>query len=416
MNNKNVPKIRLKDFGEEWKRDKMEALATFSKGRGYTKNDLSDSGTPIILYGRLYTKYETVISNIDTFVIEKEGSVISKGGEVIVPASGETPEDIVRGSVVPSPNIVLGGDLNIVYPNKNINSIFLALSISNGTMWSDLYRKSQGKSVVHLRNTDLSEVDLNFPNFAEQSQIGNFFQNIDRLITTQQNKISKLKNIKSACLDKMFPKKGTTTPKIRFKGFSGEWEEKRLGELCSTLEYGLNAASTTYDGTNKYLRITDIDDQMHFFKKDDLTSPNIEFISSDNFILNQGDILFARTGASVGKTYIYNPLDGKVYYAGFLIRARISCDFDSEFIFQNTLTHSYNNFVKVTSQRSGQPGINAQEYASWRLLLPKSINEQNKISGFLRDIDNLILSNKTKLTKLKNIKTSFLNKMFVTKE
>ena len=120
----------------------MNDVAKFSKGNGYSKGDLIEAGTPIILYGRLYTKYETTISDVDTFVVAKDGSVYSKGGEVIVPASGETAEDIARAATVDKPGILLGGDLNVVMPNEEINSAFLAISISNG---SSTGKKSTGK-------------------------------------------------------------------------------------------------------------------------------------------------------------------------------------------------------------------------------------------------------------------------------
>ena len=125
-------------------------MAKFSKGNGYSKGDLIEAGTPIILYGRLYTKYETTISDVDTFVVAKDGSVYSKGGEVIVPASGETAEDIARAATVDKPGILLGGDLNVVMPNEEINSAFLAISISNGSSQRELAKKAQGKSVVHI--------------------------------------------------------------------------------------------------------------------------------------------------------------------------------------------------------------------------------------------------------------------------
>ena len=158
-----VPRIRFKGFTGDWKQSELEELATFSKGIGYSKSDLLDSGKPIILYGRLYTKYETVITNTDTFVDEKDGSVHSLGGEVIVPASGETAEDISIASVVKKSGIIIGGDLNIIHPSNNIDSTFLAISISNGEPHKDMARRAQGKSVVHLHNDDLSKIKLWYP-------------------------------------------------------------------------------------------------------------------------------------------------------------------------------------------------------------------------------------------------------------
>jgi type I restriction enzyme S subunit len=147
---------------------------------------LRETGTPIILSGRLYTKYETVISEVDTFVQAKENSVYSRGGEVIVPASGETAEDISRASVVENEGILLGGDLNVLQSNPIIAPVFLALTISNGEQQKELSKRAQGKSVVHLHNSDLQEVKIAYPNLDEQKRIGAIFQNFDNLITLHQ--------------------------------------------------------------------------------------------------------------------------------------------------------------------------------------------------------------------------------------
>lgn len=121
---KKRPAIRFEGFEDDWEQRKLSDLANFSKGMGYSKSDLKESGTPIILYGRLYTKYETVIKHVDTFAEVKENSVHSQGGEVIVPASGETAEDISVASVVEESGVLLGGDLNVIRPNEKIDSTF----------------------------------------------------------------------------------------------------------------------------------------------------------------------------------------------------------------------------------------------------------------------------------------------------
>lgn len=200
-------------------------------------------------------------------------------------------------------------------------------------------------------------------------------------------------------------------PKIRFKGFTKDWEQRKLGELSSSFEYGLNASAKEYDGENKYIRITDIDDDSREFKQKDITSPDTDLSSAENYRLSEGDILFARTGASVGKSYIYKASDGLVYYAGFLIRARIKPEYNSEFVFQNTLTGDYEKFIKVTSMRSGQPGVNAQEYSQYQIMVP-SKPEQDKISDCLRNLDNLITLHQRKCEQTKNLKKYMLQKMF----
>ena len=203
----------------------------------------------------------------------------------------------------------------------------------------------------------------------------------------------------------------TLVPQIRFAGFTDPWEQRKLGEVASGFEYGLNAAASDFDGEKKYLRITDIDDQTREFRTDDLSSPDINNPIDDRYLLKEGDILFARTGASVGKTYLYKASDGKTYYAGFLIRAHVSDEADAGFIFQSTLTERYKQFVLLTSQRSGQPGINAQEYSDLLLPLP-SLMEQRRIGAFFDRLDSLITLHQRKYDKLCVLKKSMLDKMF----
>lgn len=200
-------------------------------------------------------------------------------------------------------------------------------------------------------------------------------------------------------------------PEIRFKGFEEVWKELKLGDLSDSLEYGLNAAAITYDGYNKYIRITDIDDDSRLFLKKGLTSPKTNIDLAENYRLKNNDIIFARTGASVGKSYIYKESDGLVYFAGFLIRARINPKVNSYFVFQNTLTDNYKKFIYITSQRSGQPGVNAQEYSNYSFKLP-CLNEQSQIGTFFQNLDKQITLEQQKHDKLITLKKAMLEKMF----
>ncbi len=204
QNGSNVPEVRFAGFTSPWERQKVSELADFSKGRGYSKGDLKEIGTPIILYGRLYTKYQFEIGEVDTFADIKPGSVFSKGDEVIVPASGETAEDIAIAAAVVKPGILLGGDLNILHPFGFMNPSFVALSISNGQPQKELARKAQGKSVVHVHNSDIQEVTICYPDREEQDKIVSVFSQLDNLITLHQRKHESLKRVKAALLQKMF--------------------------------------------------------------------------------------------------------------------------------------------------------------------------------------------------------------------
>ena len=185
-NGSNVPEIRFKGFIEAWEQRKAIDIADYSKGNGYSKGDLTDAGTPIILYGRLYTKYQFAISEVDTFAVPRNGAVYSQGNEVIVPASGETAEDIARASAVEKSGVMLGGDLNILRPFDFISPLFLALTISNGEPQKELAKKAQGKSVVHIHNTDIQEVTIAYPSRTEQDRIVSVFRQLDNLITLHQ--------------------------------------------------------------------------------------------------------------------------------------------------------------------------------------------------------------------------------------
>ena len=189
MKNENlVPKVRFKGFSDPWEQRKLKLLADFSKGAGYSKKDIIDQGTPIVLYGRLYTNYQVNITTIkDTFVKVRPGSVFSECNDVIVPASGETAEDIARASHVCISGAVLGGDLNIIKPKINIiDSSFLALCISNGQQNKELIKRAQGKSIVHLHNSDLKQVVLKYPSKRNQSMIARIFDKTDNLIAANE--------------------------------------------------------------------------------------------------------------------------------------------------------------------------------------------------------------------------------------
>lgn len=173
---------------------------------------------------------------------------------------------------------------------------------------------------------------------------------------------------------------------------------------------GTPLSDKEFDGENKYIRITDIDESSRRYIEEGKVSPLGKL--SEEYRIRQGDILFARTGASTGKSYLYRESDGKIYYAGFLIRLRVKEGVDSRFVYYQTLLKEYDQWVKVMSMRSGQPGINAQEYSSYEFGLP-SIDEQIRISDFLDGIENKIEKEREKLMVLEEQKKGFMRRMFV---
>ena len=169
-----------------WEQRKLGELCTISKGHGYSKADIRDAGTPLILYGRLYTQYESRIEDVDTFAVEQEGSLLSKGAEVIVPASGETAEDIAVASSVRRSGIIFGSDLNVVTPVNKLDPDYTALAITYSKAHDDLAKRAQGKSVVHVHGNDIAEVEISYPSESEQKRISTVILGLDNLITLHQ--------------------------------------------------------------------------------------------------------------------------------------------------------------------------------------------------------------------------------------
>ena len=161
----------------------------------------------------------------------------------------------------------------------------------------------------------------------------------------------------------------------------------------------MNAAAKSYDGENKYIRITDIDESSSTYDDKDIVSPDGTL--SDNYLVKERDILLARTGASTGKTYLYRKSDGKLYYAGFLIRANVTTH-NPYFVFSQLHTHRYWRWVSIMSARSGQPGINSQEYSSFPVFTT-SIQEENKIAKLLSLLDDRISTQNKIIEKLESL-------------
>jgi type I restriction enzyme S subunit len=197
-------------------------------------------------------------------------------------------------------------------------------------------------------------------------------------------------------------------PVSRFKEFNDEWETVTLFDLSENVSYGMNASAITFDGVHKYLRITDIDEETGTFKPRPLTSPEGEI--SEKFKLKKNDIVFTRTGASVGKPYLYNEKDGDLYYAGFLIKFSLTRG-DSYFIYSLTQKEAYNRWVHVYSVRSGQPGLNAEEYKALKLTIP-TLPEQQKIASFISAVDEKIQQLTKKKALLEQFKKGVMKQLF----
>ena len=392
------PAIRFKGFTDPWEQRKLGELVQFSKGAGYSKGDLKESGTPIILYGRLYTKYETVIADVDTFADAKNGSVYSRGGEVIVPASGETAEDISIASVVEKQGILLGGDLNIITPPADLDSAFLAISISNGKPHEDMSKMAQGKSVVHLHNTDLEKIDMTYPSHEEQTQISDLFRRIDNLITLHQRKYDKLQVIKKAMLEKMFPQNGSNVPEIRFRGFTDPWEQRKFEDIA------VRSSAISSESGLPRVEYEDIISGIGRLNKDIFAKES----DKSGMVFHKGDVLYGKlrpylqnwllptfNGLAVGDFWVLQPQNA-----------------DSSFLYRLVQSRQ---FDEVANQSTGTK----MPRADWKLVskteffIPSTIDEQSAIGTYFEQLDYLITLHQRELEKLQKIKKAMLEKMFV---
>ena len=186
---------------------------------------------------------------------------------------------------------------------------------------------------------------------------------------------------------------------MRFPEFEGEWEKCKLGDIATGFDYGMNAPAKVFDGVNKYIRITDIDEASSTYNDSDIVSPDGTL--TDTYLVNERDILLARTGASTGKSYLYKKTDGKLYFAGFLIRANVP-EHTPYFVFSQLHTHRYWKWVSIMSARSGQPGINSQEYSSFPIYTT-SIQEERKISKLLSLLEERIATQSKLIEKLESL-------------
>ena len=397
-----VPAIRFQGFADPWEQRKLGDLVQFSKGTGYSKGDLRESGTPIILYGRLYTKYETVISEVDTFADAKAGSVYSRGGEVIVPASGETAEDISIASVVEKSGVLLGGDLNIITPPADLDAPFLAISISNGKPHEDMAKMAQGKSVVHLHNTDLEKIDLTYPSHEEQIQISGYFGALDHLITLHQRKYDKLVAIKRSMLEKMFPREGSRFPEIRFAGFTDPWEQRKLGDLA------VFNPKTDLPDEFEYVDLESVvgTEMLSHRTESKRTAP-----SRAQRLAQTGDLFYQTVRPYQKNNYLFEKPDRNyVFSTGYAQMRPVT---DGRFLLCLVQNECFVKVVLDNCTGTSYPAINSNDLAQIDVYAPRLPQEQRQIGNFFKYIDTLITLHQRKLEKLQAIKRSMLEKMFV---
>lgn len=392
------------DIPKDWNYTKLGNLGQFLKGKGIAKSEVIEEGIPCVRYGEIYTNHNDYIKVFTSFTTQDSAIQSTKleYGDILFAGSGETLEDIGKSvAFVDEFEAYAGGDI-IILRGHNQDPKFVGFLLNTDFVSRQTFQLGQGHSVVHIYSSGLKNVKIPLPPLPEQQKIATILSTWDKAIDKLTQLIAAKEQRKKGLMQQLL------TGKKRFAGFKDEWKEVKLGD-CSILsgDYGINAAGVEYsENLPKYLRITDIDDS-GLLKTESMVS--VDSPDSQKYLLENEDIVFARTGASVGKHYVHNQNRyGSLVFAGFLIRFRLNKNvLLPNFLKAYLSTTEYWNWVSIMSQRSGQPGINGKEYGILKVPVP-TIHEQQKIASVLTAADKEIELLKNELESLKQQKKGLM--------
>ena len=381
------PEIRFKNEDgnnyPDWEEKKLDNVFKFYKGKGISKIELSEEGTPCIIYGELYTKYREVIGVVKSKTnIKKELLFMSEIGDILIPSSGETQKDIATASTVMEKNVALGGDINILRSKETINSPYVSYYLKH-IKNIEISKLSQGNSVVHLYSKQLSNLKIEIPSLEEQQKIGDFFMLLDKRIEQQEEKIALLKDYKKTMMQKIF------SQKIRFKDENGndypDWEEKKLGEICRVKSSQLT--NNVVEEIGKY----------------PVYGANSIVGYTENYEVDEY-VSIVKDGAGVGRIAFINNKSSVLGTLQYLIGIEIT----TEFLY---VLLSNVNF-KLYQTGTTIPHIYFKDYSKMIIDIPCQL-EQEKISSFLFAMDLNLENQEAILNNLKEQKQGLLRKMFV---
>ena len=373
----NVPKLRFKEFNDEWLTFPLSKIVKFSKGNLLSKADLDDEGLyPCILYGQLYTKYSEVIRNISSKTNRNDKNLIlSKYGDILIPSSGETPIDISTSSCIMVENVILGGDINILSP-VNCDGRFLSYLINNNKK-KEIAKVAQGHSVVHLYNDNLKKINVNIPSLTEQTKIANTLELLDKKIELQTKKIEDLKLFKLC------------TAKIIFKDNSLLCK-KQLKELCNIVK-GKQINSEFLSETGEYYMLNGGINPSGFINE---------------YNTNENTISISEGGNSCG----YVNFNKSKFWAGGHCYTITPIDINNIYLYQ-ILKHNENKIMDLRVG-SGLPNIQKKDLENFSINVHRS-NMQNKIATILSSIDKLIDLEEKKISNIEKLKKGLMQNMFV---
>ena len=351
----------------------------------------------------MYFKPDARITDMEylkTYNIFKLGDIAFEGNKSKDFSFGRFVENTIGDGIVSHVFVVFR-------PINNFHNFdYWKYAINNENVMGRILARCTKKTTMmtNLVTTDFLTQKIYCPSLEEQAHIASFLSLIDQRIRKQKELLNALKKYKRGLISDILKQN------LAVSHESEKWEEVSLNDVADGFEYGMNAAATTFDGAHKYIRITDIDDDSHTYIDCDPVSPS--GVLEEKYRVRDNDILFARTGASVGKSYLYRKTDGDLFFAGFLIRIHVKDGIDSEYVFLNTLTEEYAKWVLLESARSGQPGINAEQYRRYRFKLP-SLRIQKRIASIAQKLDSQIQRESMCLHLLQEQKLGLLQQLFI---
>jgi type I restriction enzyme S subunit len=419
---KNVPEIRFNGFSGEWKQrpfgdcfdnipNNTLSRADLNYEHGIAKN--VHYGDVLIKFGEILDASDTSIPFVtDENVVSKQKHAALKNGDIVI---ADAAEDSTVGKCTELFNIdeqvILSGLHTIaVRPNLPFASKYLGYYLNSSSYHDQLLPLMQGTKVLSISKTALKNTSVNFPSAnGEQIQIGNYFQKLDNLINHYQQKHDKLSNIKKAMLEKMFPKQGETIPEIRFKGFSGEWEEKELGTDVSDIVGGgtpSTSISEFWNGDIDWYSPTEIGSNV-YAEGSQKKITTLGLNSSSAKILPAGNTVLFTSRAGIGDMAILTkPGTTNQGFQSFVVKEGFSPYFiysAGKQIKEYALKHaSGSTFLEISGKQLGR----------MKMLVPCE-TEQIAIGNYFQKLDALINQHQQQITKLNSIKQACLSKMFV---
>ena len=364
-------------------------VATYVNGYAFKPSDWSGTGLPIIRIQDLTgNSYQTNRYNGE---YDKRYEV--NNGDILISWSASLGVYILTGE-----KAVLNQHIfKVVFYKAEVNKSFFVHQVQN--ILEKAASQAHGATMKHLTKPVFDALPFKLPSLAEQQHIASVLDKLTGLISLRKQQLAKLDELVKARFVEMFGDPETNPL---------NWKQATLRDVAiGKLAYGSGASSCAYDGNVRYVRITDIDDNGKL--NSDIVSPSI---IEEKYILNEGDILFARSGATVGKTFRYHKADGKCLYAGYLIRLiPDQRQVLPDYIFYYTKTDYYENFIASNMKVVAQPNINAQQYGNLIICVPP-ISEQQDFVSSVQKINRQKLTIQQSLDKLEVLRKSLMQEYF----